>query len=243
MAACKISIVINWEGTMDYRTKIADWPEDDRPREKLITLGADALSDAELLAIILRIGIQNRSAVDLARYILQQCGGFRGIDKMDVRDMTALKGIGVAKAAQIKAAIAIGKRLARQDSETRNLITSSQDIFDLFHLKYRDLKREKFSIVFLTSRNKIIAEKVLFEGSVTESMVSIREVIREILANGAASVIFLHNHPSGEVSPSKADYAITEKLVAACKAVEINVLDHVIIGDGVYYSFADDQLI
>ncbi len=228
---------------MVYKTRIADWPLDDRPREKLFSLGTDALSDAELLAIILRVGIQHRSAVDLARYILQECGGFRGIAKMDVQDMTAVKGIGKAKAAQIKAAIAIGKRLAQQTNNFGERITSSQDIFDLYHLKYRDLKRENFSVIFLTSRHKIISEKVLFEGSVAESLVSIREVIREILANGAVSVIFLHNHPSGEVTPSDADYAITKKLVAACKTVDVLVIDHVIIGDGVFYSFADDHLI
>ncbi|MCA9734753.1 MAG: DNA repair protein RadC [Deferribacteres bacterium] len=228
---------------MEYKTRIADWPEDDRPREKLVTLGADSLSDAELLAIILRVGFQNSSAVDVARHILQQCNGFRGIDKMDVHEMISLKGIGLAKAAQIKAAIAIGKRLATQDSQITDRITSSRDIFNLFHLKYRDLKREKFSVIFLTSRNKIIAEKVLFEGSITESMVSVREVIREVIANGAASVVFLHNHPSGEISPSKSDIDITQKLVSACKTIDVQVLDHIIIGDGVYYSFADDQLI
>lgn len=228
---------------MDYKSRIADWPEDDRPREKLFSAGADALSDAELLAIILRVGVQHRSAVDLARYVLQQCNGFRGIAKMDVEDLTSVKGIGKAKAAQIKSAIEISKRLAQQENDFGDRITSSQDIFDLFHMKFRDLKREKFSVVFLTTRNRMIAEKVLFEGSVAESLISVREVIREILANGAASVIFLHNHPSGEVSPSQADLAITKKLVAACKTIDVSVLDHVILGDGAFYSFADDQLL
>lgn len=226
---------------MSYKTRIADWPTEDRPREKLVAAGAESLTDAELLAIILRVGNHGISAVDLARYILQACSGFRGIDRMDVESMTQVRGIGTAKAAQIKAAIEIGKRLALQQNIQLPRINSSEDIFNIFHLKYRDLKREQFSVVFLTARNKIISEKMLFEGSVTESMVSIREVIREILLVGAANVIFLHNHPSGEVSPSRADVEVTKKLKQACSLVDVNVLDHIIIGDSVYYSFADNN--
>ncbi|MFQ5631342.1 MAG: DNA repair protein RadC [bacterium] len=224
----------------DYKSRIADWPEDDRPREKLIKQGTNTLSDAELLAIILRVGANKLSALDLARHILQTCGGFRGIDRMDVEQITQIPGIGNAKAAQIKAAIAIGKRMANEKAPIQQRITKSRDIYDLFHLQYRDLRREVFSIVLLTSRNKIIEIKELFRGTVTESLISTREVAREIFNSGAAQVVFVHNHPSGEVTPSKDDMQITRQLFSACNTIEVHVLDHVIIGDGAYYSFADD---
>ena len=225
---------------MKYHQKIPDWPEEDRPREKLLQHGADALSDAELLAIILRVGSRHMTAIDLARQILHECGGFRGIDRMDVQQLTRVHGIGAAKAAQIKAAITIGKRLAHQQGQPQERVSTSQDVFDWLHLKYRDRKREVFSVIFLTSRNRIIGEKILFEGSLTQSMVSPREVIREILNAGAASVIFVHNHPSGEVSPSEHDQRVTALLKRACETIEVQVLDHIIIGDNSYYSFADE---
>lgn len=230
----------NTKEAKEYKSRITDWPEDDRPREKLIKQGADILSDAELLAIILRVGANKLSAIDLARHILQTCGGFRGVDRMDVEQITAVHGIGHAKAAQIKAAIAIGKRMVKQETPIQQRIVQSQDIYNLFYMKYRDLKREIFSVVLLTSRNKIIDVKELFRGSVTESLVSMREVAREIFNSGAAQVVFVHNHPSGEVTPSKDDIEITKQLVSACKTIEVHVLDHVIIGDGAFYSFADD---
>ena len=230
----------NTKEAKEYKSRITDWPEDDRPREKLIKQGANILSDAELLAIILRVGTNKLSAIDLARHILQTCGGFRGIDRMDVEQITAVHGIGKAKAAQIKAAIAIGKRMVKQEAPIQQRIVQSQDIYDLFYMKYRDLKREIFSVVFLTARNKIIDVKELFRGTVTESLISMREVAREIFNSGAAQVVFVHNHPSGEVTPSKDDIEITKQLVSACKTIEVYVLDHVILGDGAYYSFADD---
>jgi DNA repair protein RadC len=227
--------------TDDYKTRIADWPEDDRPREKLIKLGADALSDAELLAIILRVGNSKLTALDLARHILQTCGGFRGIDRMEIERITEIPGIGIAKTAQIKAAIAIGKRLAKQEAPVQQRIFRSQDVYELLHLKYRDVKREIFNIILLTSRNKIIETREMFRGTVTESLISMREIAREILNSGAAQVVFVHNHPSGEVTPSEQDIEVTRQLVAACKTIDVHVLDHVILGDESYYSFADDH--
>ncbi len=223
-----------------YPRKIADWPEEDRPREKMQRLGADALTDAELLAIILRVGGHRLSAVDLARHILQQCGGFRGLERMDLAALTRMKGIGLAKAAQIKAALAIGKRFAEEELAAGERVQCSEDVFRLYNLKFRDRQREAFCVIFLTSRNRIIEDKILFEGTLTESMVSPREVIREILNVGAASVIFLHNHPSGEVSPSEQDVKLTRQLKKACNAIDVAVLDHIIIGDNCYYSFADE---
>ncbi|RMD98312.1 MAG: JAB domain-containing protein [Calditrichaeota bacterium] len=225
---------------MAYLKKIKDWPLEDRPREKLLRHGPEALSDAELLAIILRVGGKNMTAIDLARQILQECGGFRGIDKMDVQQFTRVHGIGQAKAAQIKAAITIGKRLARQRFAMNDRIQNSQDVYDMVHLKFRDLNREVFCLILLTSRNKVISEKVIFEGTVTQSMVSPREVVREIINAGAAQVIFVHNHPSGEVTPSEQDLHVTQLLKRACETIEVSVLDHIIIGDNRYYSFADE---
>ncbi|MDQ7052171.1 MAG: DNA repair protein RadC [candidate division KSB1 bacterium] len=224
-----------------YHRKIADWPEEDRPREKMLKLGADALTDAELLAIILRVGGVQMTAVDLARQILQQCGGFRGLDRLTIQEMIRVQGIGPAKAAQIKAALEIGKRFAEQQRESGERIRSSEDVFRLYHLKFRDRQREAFCVIFLTSRNRIIDDKILFEGTLTESLVSPREVIREILNTGAAAVILLHNHPSGEVTPSPQDIKLTRALKAACNTIDVAVLDHIIIGDNRYYSFADEE--
>lgn len=224
---------------MSYRSKIPDWPEDERPREKLIKHGAESLSDSELLAIILRVGGKHMTAIDLARHILKTCDGFRGIDKMSVEQLEKVHGLGRAKIAQIKAAIAIGKRLASESREEQPRISGSDDVYRLVHLKYRDLQRERFGIVFLTSRNRFMGDKVLFEGSLTESLVSSREVIREILNVAAGNVVFIHNHPSGEVTPSEQDVQVTRKLKKACEAIDVGVLDHIIIGNAGYYSFAD----
>ena len=226
---------------MPYRSKIPDWPESERPREKLVEHGADSLTDTELLAIILRVGGKQMTAIDLARHILQTCDGFRGIDKMSVKQLEKVHGLGRAKIAQIKAAIAIGKRLASERSEDQRRISGSDDIYQLVRLKYRDLHRERFGIVFLTSRNRVMGDKVLFEGGLTESLVSPREVIREILNAGAGNVVLIHNHPSGEVTPSDQDIFITRKLKKACEAIDVTVLDHLIIGNDGYYSFADEE--
>lgn len=226
-----------------YSSKIPDWPEDERPRERLIKFGADKLSDAEILAILLRVGSQETTAIDLARHVLKEFGGFRGLDTKSPAEMCGINGIGPAKAAQIKAAIELGKRLFMEDTKTRNKVESSEDVYKIFHPHLRNLDREVFKIVLLTTRNTIIEEKTVFEGSLTESIVSPREIIKEAINQSAASIVFVHNHPSGNPQPSEEDKRVTKHLKAACEVVGIHVLDHIIIGSNDYYSFADSGLI
>jgi DNA repair protein RadC len=228
---------------MEYKLRITDLPEDQRPRERLIQHGPENLSDAELLAIILRTGNGKLSAIDLAHYLLNHCHGFRGLDTISIDELCEIRGVGPAKAAQIKAALAIGRKVAGEKLPERQHIQTSRDVFDYLHARLRNLTREVFIMLLLTTRNRLIKEKMLFEGTLTESMVKAREVLKEAINGKAASVIFVHNHPSGEPVPSADDRQITKQLVEACKSAGIAVLDHVIIGDEKFFSFADEGLL
>jgi DNA repair protein RadC len=228
---------------MEYRLRITDLPKDQRPRERLVEHGPESLSDAELLAIILRTGDGKNSALDLAHQLLYRYDGFRGLDAMSVAALCEIYGIGPAKAAQIKAAIAIGRRLMEEKAPERKLINTSRHVFDHLHQQLRNQPREVFLLLLLTARNRLIKEQKLFEGTLTETMVSPREVLKEAINSKAASVVLAHNHPSGEPSPSEEDRRLTKKLVEACKTADIFVLDHVIIGDDKYFSFADEGLL
>ncbi len=226
-----------------YSIKIPDWPEDERPRERMLKHGTDALSEAELLAIVLRTGNGKNSAVDLARHILNKYDGLRGLDGQSIEELQSINGIGLAKAAQIKAALEIAKRLASQKWRVQDRVKSSEDIYRIIHLRMRDLGREEFRVLFLTARHDILTEKKLFEGSLMESVVSPREIILTAVQQSAASIVLLHNHPSGDPSPSPQDKSVTDKIVKACHYVDIQVLDHIIIGKDSYFSFADHGLI
>jgi DNA repair protein RadC len=226
-----------------YIVKIKDWPEHERPRERLIKYGADKLQDAELLAIILRVGGVEDTAIDLARIILNKFGSFRGLDAKSVGELCEINGVGPAKAAQIKAALEMGKRMTSEQIKIKERIDSGKDVYKLVGTYMRDLHREEFKIILLTSRNNLILERTLFEGSLTESIVNARGIVKEALNNSAAGIVFVHNHPSGDPTPSLEDKNITQKLVSACKLVGIRTCDHVIIGKDDYYSFVENGLI
>jgi DNA repair protein RadC len=228
---------------MEYKIRIVDLPEDQRPRERLIQHGPESLSDAELLAIILRTGDGKLSAIDLAHHLLNHCHGFSGLDAISINELCEIRGVGPAKAAQIKAALAMGRKLAEAQQPERKQIQTSRDVFELFHQRLRNQPREIFIMLLLTTKNKLIKEQKLFEGTLTQSMVTAREVLKEAINGKAASVIFVHNHPSGEPAPSPDDRDLTKLLVAACKTAQISVHDHVIIGDGKFFSFADEGLL
>ena len=227
------------------KTTIKEWPEGERPRERLVKYGAENLSDAQLLAIILRTGdrIEKTSAVDLARILIDKFGNFRELDSVSVSELQSIKGIGPAKGAQIKAALEIGKRFLRQETEPKEKIKSVEDVFNYYKPYLRDLKKEVFKVMLLDGRNKIIKDVTISEGSLTKSIVHPREVIKEATKESAAALIFVHNHPSGESKPTKDDIEITERLINACDIVGIRVLDHIIIGANDYFSFADEGLI
>jgi len=221
---------------------IKDWPANERPRERLMKYGADKLQDAELLAILLRTGDRGVTAIDLARELMRHFGSFRELDSRSLVEICKINGIGEAKAAQIKAALEIGKRLASEKAKVMPRLMCAEDVFNLVGPYLRDSNREEFKIVLLTSRNSLIVEKTLFEGSLTESLVNVREVVKEALNYSAASVIFVHNHPSGDPTPSLEDKRITKQLSDACKLVDINPFDHIIIGKESFFSFAEHGL-
>lgn len=228
---------------MEYKLRMTDLPEDQRPRERLIQHGAESLSEAELLAIILRTGDGKHSALDLAHQMLKHSHGLRGLDAISIPELCAIHGVGPAKAAQIKAAIEIGRKLAGTPAPERQPLQTSQDVFNYFHERLRNQPREIFIMLLLTVKNKLLKEQKLFEGTLNQTQVTAREVLKEAINGKAASVIFVHNHPSGEPLPSGDDREMTKQLVAACKTAGIAVLDHVIIGDGKFFSFADEGLL
>jgi DNA repair protein RadC len=236
-------IVIILKLVISYSAKIPDWPENERPRERLFHHGAQALSDAELLAIILRTGSGRMTSVDLARKLLNDFDGLRGLDSAHINKLCAQKGIGLAKAAQMKAALELARRLAHQQWKQQQQIKCSDDVYQMMRLRMRDLPREEFHTLFLTNRHEIISDKVIFEGSLTESVVSPREIIRCAIEELAACVVLLHNHPSGDPNPSPEDKKVTQRISLACQYAEISVLDHIIIGKDSYFSFADTGLI
>lgn len=219
---------------------IKNWPKDDRPREKLLKDGEQSLSNSELLAILLRTGVKGSSAIDLARKILAKFDTFRNMSHTDTRDWKELKGLGAAKIAQIKAALEIGRRFRDiETSEEKIKIKSSKDIVDILMPRMRDLKKEIFKVVFLDSQNHIIAIEDLEEGTVNYASPILREIFQKSLQHFAASIICVHNHPSGEAKPSEEDRLFTRKLKESGHVLGVKILDHLILADNQFFSFAD----
>ncbi len=219
---------------------IRNWPEDDRPREKLLKKGANALSDSELLAILFRTGTRGVSAVDLARKVIKKFKTFQGMSHTDARDWKKFKGLGNAKIAHIQAALEIGKRF-REDKvkKGKQKIKSAKDIVEILMPQMRDLKTEVFKVVLLDSNNLIIDIEDAATGTVNHAMPIIREIIHSALQKFAVSIICAHNHPSGNIEPSKHDKQFTNELCNAGRVMDVKIMDHVIIGDNDYFSFSD----
>ena len=218
---------------------ITDWPEDERPREKLLARGATALSDAELLAIFLRTGVAGKSAVDLARDLLSHFGSLRALLKASEESFCAEKGLGQAKYAQLQAVLEMARRHLAEELPERDALSDPQAARDYLKARLRDLPLEVFAILFLDTRHRVIAFEELARGSLDGAAVYPREVVKAALRHNAAAVILAHNHPSGVAEPSAADRALTAKLKAALAAVDIRVLDHLVIGEGAPASFAE----
>jgi len=227
-----------------YQT-IKNWPQADRPREKLLAQGSRVLSEAELLAIILRNGNAStgESAMDHARVLLGQFGGLQGIDAASVGELSAVKGIGPAKVAQIKASLEIGRRMGTQKWETGQALRSSEDVYRHFRDHLGGEKRELFYVVLLNNKNRKIREVKISEGSLTASLVHPREVYNPVIRDSAAAVIFVHNHPSGDPAPSPEDIDLTRRLKEVGDVMGIRVLDHVVIGHDRFFSFSDKGMI
>jgi DNA repair protein RadC len=212
---------------------ISDWPSAERPREKLINRGAKALSDAELLAIFLRTGVAGSSAVDLARQLLLDYGSLRKIFAADVKSFCAGKGLGLAKFVQLQAALEIAGRHLAENLAHEDCLTDPKKTRDYLRARLRDYDYEVFACLMLDNRNRVIAFRELFRGTIDGASVYPREVVKQALADNAAAVILAHNHPSGVCEASQADIRITERLQKALGLVDIRVLDHVIVGDGI----------
>lgn len=227
-----------------YEKAIKNWPEDDRPREKLLKKGASTLSDSELLAILFRTGTRGVSAVDLARKVIKKFKTFQDMSHTDARDWKEFKGLGNAKIAHIQAALEIGKRF-REDKvkKGKQKIKSAKDVIEILMPQMRDLKTEVFKVVHLNSNNRIIDIVDAAIGTVNHAMPIVREIIHSALQKFAVSIICAHNHPSGKVAPSLEDREFTKELFKAGHIMQIKVLDHVIIGDNKYYSFEDEGVL
>ena len=222
---------------------IKSWPEEDRPREKLFRNGEHRLSNTELLAILLRTGFKGESAIDLARKIMKKFKTFRNMAHTDMSAWKEFKGLGKAKIAQVKAAVEIGRRF-REDGikNERAKINCSEDAAQIFMPRMRDLKKEVFKILLLDSRNRIISIAEIEEGTVNEASPIIREVLHKAMENFAATIICVHNHPSGDPEPSEEDRDFTRRLLKAGNVLGIRIVDHIIIGDNEYFSFSDRRL-
>ncbi|MFO7577646.1 MAG: DNA repair protein RadC [Pelovirga sp.] len=221
--------------------RIKDWPADERPREKLIARGAEHLTDAELLALIIRSGAAagRMSAVDLARELLGHFGSLRRLAAATITELCQQPGIGPAKAAEIQALFQIARRFADQRLQPGHIYRSSSDAFYHFHERLCDYRREVFLALLLDSKNRLIREVRISEGSLNASIVHPREVFAPALKESAAAVLFVHNHPSGDPTPSREDLEITSRLKSAGDLLGIRVLDHIIIDNGAYVSLAD----
>lgn len=222
---------------------IRSWAEDDRPREKLLLKGKSALSDAELIAILIGSGSAEETAVDLSKRILQSLNNqLSELGKLSVKDLMKFKGIGEAKAISIIAALELGRRRKDSEPEKRIKITDSQSAFDTIYPHLGDLNHEEFWVIFLNRANQVIGKQNVSKGGVSGTVVDPKVVFKMAVQFPASAIILAHNHPSGNLKPSQADHQLTRKLKDAGRSLDIPVLDHLIIGDREYFSFVDEQV-
>lgn len=225
---------------MDLQTlMLRDLPHEERPRERMMHYGAESLSQAELLAILLRTGTRRESAIHIAQRILGQSGGLRGLADLSIQELTEIKGIGPAKAVQLKAGIELGRRMANSRLTEPVTIRSPFDAAEILSEQLRYLQKEHFVCLFLNTKNHVIAQETLSMGSLNASIVHPREVFRAAMKWSSAAIICAHNHPSGDPTPSPEDIALTSRLRQAGEIVGIDVLDHLVIGDGSFVSLKE----
>jgi DNA repair protein RadC len=223
--------------------KIRDWPEQERPREKLLTKGAAYLTDAELLAIFLRAGTKGSSALDLARSLLKHFGGLRGILEAGANEFCLQRGLGPSKYAQLQAVQELAQRHLLESLQREDALTNAARSRHYVKSKLRACHREVFLCLFLDSQHRVIAQEELFQGTIDSATVYPREVLSRAFYHKAAAMIFAHNHPSGVAEPSEADIAITRRLKSALDLVDIKTLDHLVVGDGTVTSMAERGLL
>ena len=228
----------------EHKYPIKQWAKDDRPREKLLLSGAENLSISELLAILIHNGTREKSALDLARDILKLGKNNLGeLGRLSVRDLMKVKGIGEAKAITIAAALELGRRRQAISFLDKPYVSNSRDIAEFLKSKLTDMRREVFGVLFLNRANKVNHFEIVSEGGITGTVADPRIILRKALEQDAVSLILCHNHPSGNLKPSRADELLTTKIKDAAALFDIRVLDHIIIGENGYYSFADSGLL
>lgn len=222
---------------------IKNWPSDDRPREKMLSKGAEAMSNSELLAILINNGSGQKSALDLAKEILQLSkDNLSELGKLSAKDFQRIKGIGAAKAITISAALELGRRRYASSPVNKVVITNSNEIAEYLQISLRDYNYEVFAVVFLNRANKIKHFEIISRGGITGTIADPRIILKKALEEEATSIILSHNHPSGNLRPSKADTDITQKIKSAASYFDIHVLDHIIVSEDGYFSFADEGM-
>lgn len=222
---------------------INQWPEHERPREKLLQRGAAALSDAELLAIFIRSGVPGKTAVDLARELLARYGGLRELLAANPEELYEAPGFGEAKYAQLQASLEMGRRFLAEKLKREVVLSSTRDTRDYLQAQLRDRRNEVFCVLFLDNRHRVLTFEEMFQGTLNGTAVYPREIVKRALRHNAAAVILVHNHPSGVAEPSRADELLTNRLKEALSLVDIRLLDHLVVGDGETVSFSERGLI
>lgn len=226
-----------------YHTKIKEWPEDERPREKLLREGPGVLTDAELLALLIESGTGGVTAVDVGKRLLVEYRSMAELSSKGLAEITRMKGIGPARGAKILAAFEIGRRVEADSGQNRIRITAPEDVAKVYASAFRGVKKEFFKTILLDGKNQIIRDVTVSQGTLNASLVHPREVFKTAVDYLAAGIILMHNHPSGEAAPSREDHRVTEQMMKASEIMGIPVLDHVIIAGNKFYSFAQEGLI
>ncbi len=230
------------EGKRESIYRITDFDEAERPRERLARLGAQSLSNAELIAILLRVGVPGENAVQVGQRLLQTYGGISGLQRADFKEVCTQHGLGTAKVAQIKAAIELGRRLTLESPEERPAIHSPADAAALVQYEMSALEQEELRVLLLDTRNRVMDIVPVYRGSINSSQVRIGELFKAAIRRNAASIVVIHNHPSGDPTPSPDDVAITRGIVQAGKLLDVDVLDHLVIGRGKFVSLKERGL-
>lgn len=228
----------------EHKYSIKQWAKDERPREKLLSSGAENLSNAELLALLIQNGTRKQSALDLAREIMKLGRDNLGeLGKLSVRELMRVKGIGEAKAVTIAAALELGRRRENSRLSDKEPVRGSQDIARYLQVRFRDLRHEVFAVLYLNRANKIRHFEIVSEGGITGTVADPRIILRKALEQDAVSLILCHNHPSGSLRPSRSDEMLTAKIKSAAAFLDLTVLDHIIVSEEGYYSFADEGIL
>lgn len=226
----------------EYNPTIADLPRADRPRERLLTYGAGALSNSELIAIVLRVGGAGQNVIRLSESLLARFGGLPGLARAGLGELTQVKGVGEAKVAQIKASLELGRRLLATSPEERSQIRSPADAANLVMAEMGMLEQEHLRVILLDTRNRVLAISTIYIGSLNSSVVRVGEIFRAAIRRNSAAIIVVHNHPSGDPTPSPEDVAVTKQIVEAGRLLDIELLDHIVVGQGRFVSLKERGL-